>query len=349
MQLVIPILKYVKFRRPTRAAAEHKKLLKHPYYDQAFTHEHEDISTIERRSLIWHARAERLADLSNLLVVVGFLAYIPALPLQLWDRKSWPFQIIAWTSIIVLFTGILASVIYQYIEAITGPGLATFDHRVRKRIALLEGSEKKLETSAEEVSSANQMPLLYLRSFNADNVAASIHGWLTEEEQLVKALTRIGALLTVGRPGEKLPEAGARRIYFNDHEWQSNISELIRRARLVIMRAGCTQSLSWEASEVARLASPLNILIVAEDKQSLLLVANKMLEAAGKQRVKFYWQWGPRIGSIATAATFDANWKFRPLSLKRNLSFEYDSDGPHVRRFESTLQPIIRRFVANRL
>jgi hypothetical protein len=41
---------------------------------------------------------------------------------------------------------------------------------------------------------------------------------LTQEEQLVEALKPAGPVVAVGRPGERLPPVGARRIYLVDDE-----------------------------------------------------------------------------------------------------------------------------------
>jgi hypothetical protein len=74
-------------------------------------------------------------------------------------------------------------------------------------------------------------PVLYLRSFEDDGIASKvsfINWWnifgglyiltntlhlATEEDQLKMVLNDIGPFIAMGRPSERLPKAGATRIY----------------------------------------------------------------------------------------------------------------------------------------
>src|SRR5215469_1496518 len=94
--------------------------------------------------------------------------------------------------------------------------------------------------------------VLYLRSFQSDTSSSFkvlFSGLTTEEEQLADVLRPIGELITIGRPGEKLPLPGAARIYASDSEWQSVVLEHMRSAQLVILRAGAGHGLFWELKE----------------------------------------------------------------------------------------------------
>ena len=87
--------------------------------------------------------------------------------------------------------------------------------------------------------------MLYLQSFEDDERGARMKGSLTEEEHLANVLSQIGPFLAIGRPGERLPEVGASRIYVGDEDWQSEVRELLGTARLVIIRTGRTMGLGW--------------------------------------------------------------------------------------------------------
>jgi hypothetical protein len=121
--------------------------------------------------------------------------------------------------------------------------------------------------SAEELLSKDfRPPVLYLRSFSSDSeaskrprngwVAAGLPGILTEEEQLVRVMQDIGPVIAIGRPGDTLPALGAVRIYVGDEEWQANVAQLIEMARLVVVRAGDTNSLWWEVQRAMSKVQP---------------------------------------------------------------------------------------------
>src|SRR5262249_56929746 len=57
-----------------------------------------------------------------------------------------------------------------------------------------------------------------------------------EEEQLAHAVSPIGRLLAVGKPGEALPAPGAHRTCVGDAEWKSKVASLMQEAQLVIDR-----------------------------------------------------------------------------------------------------------------
>jgi hypothetical protein len=112
-------------------------------------------------------------------------------------------------------------------------------------------------------------PVLYLRSFSDDTNKASgatvldrlvslalglAHPGLlaqnTIEMKLCNYLKTIGPVIAIGKPGEHLPKLGATRLYVRDDHWRTVASDLMDRARLVVLRAGATPGLQWEWSEL---------------------------------------------------------------------------------------------------
>ncbi|MFC9931318.1 hypothetical protein [Streptomyces sp. NPDC127190] len=75
----------------------------------------------------------------------------------------------------------------------------------------------------------------------------------TEEEQLAQALKLVAPMVAVGRPGERLPLVGARRLYLPIDDWQDTVRDLMGRARLVVMAVGLGPGLLWEFREATRL------------------------------------------------------------------------------------------------
>lgn len=188
--------------------------------------------------------------------------------------------------------------------------------------------------------------VLYLRSFDADSHGARVHGWLTEEEQLAEALTPIGRVIAVGRPGERLPSVGATRLYFADREWQGNVARLIADARLVVIRAGQTPGLIWEAQWLAAHAAPQRVLLLGEGRAAMLGLLNAVRDARGMRKKRFVRRRGPRIGTVGFAMRFDVAWSARSLVLHRGTFRALDWHGPYIARFSLALRPVTEQLNA---
>ena len=117
-------------------------------------------------------------------------------------------------------------------------------------------------------------PVVYIRSFAADDsilqgsrlvrLLSSAFAYMTAisvEQELALILRRIGPVVAIGRPGEALPELGAARLYASDEEWRDVITGLMRRASLVVVRAGATPNLQWEIDQATTLL-PLRKLVL---------------------------------------------------------------------------------------
>jgi hypothetical protein len=68
--------------------------------------------------------------------------------------------------------------------------------------------------------------------------------------------------VAVGRPGEKLPQAGARRLYLPDEKWQEGVLDLIERSSLVVLVLGSAQGLLWELRQTVRKVQPRELLLI---------------------------------------------------------------------------------------
>ncbi|MGW1867205.1 hypothetical protein ACWCPS_16770 [Streptomyces mauvecolor] len=120
--------------------------------------------------------------------------------------------------------------------------------------------------------------VLYLRSFEDDRRRAGLDesrvrgigsvfsflyvSGLTEEEQLTRVLAPVAPVVAVGEPGERLPLAGARRFYLPLDDWQGTVSQLMGRARLVVLTAGLTAGVLWEIGEAARKLPPERLVVL---------------------------------------------------------------------------------------
>jgi hypothetical protein len=112
---------------------------------------------------------------------------------------------------------------------------------------------RHLQASAEELLATDpRPPVLYLRSFEADDVmAASTGDGDSAEEALVAALSMTGPVVALGEPGEALPPLGAARAYTADAHWQLHISDWAEEARLIVLLAGRTDAFWWEVRHLA--------------------------------------------------------------------------------------------------
>jgi len=159
------------------------------------------------------------------------------------------------------------------------------------------GWKYDVRTVEEVVAADPRPPVLYLRSFGVDdqvqvptrggwarlmalsNYAASV----SPEQELTFMLERIGPVVAIGRPGERLPELGAARLYVGDDDWRRVVGEFMDNAALVVIRAGETANLWWETEEALRRCSPARVMIVAlEPKGTLAAFERRFAEAFGK-------------------------------------------------------------------
>jgi len=109
--------------------------------------------------------------------------------------------------------------------------------------------------TAEEVLAADpRKPVLYLRSFTVDDQlllsAPGRWAWLARlftytatvgpEQELAFIMERVGPVVAIGKPGERLPELGAARRYAGDDEWRQVVGNFMDDSALVVIRAGET-------------------------------------------------------------------------------------------------------------
>jgi len=152
---------------------------------------------------------------------------------------------------------------------IGGPLLAKFGRQLRAQ-------------SGETVLAGDARIVTYLRSFvddaDADRVRTQLSAQqlvmgsaigaslATEEEQIALALAEAGPLVAIGRPGERLPQLGAARVYVDDDSWQDKVIEMIDRSNLVLMRAGETDGFWWEIARVREHMQPARVIILLPRK-----------------------------------------------------------------------------------
>jgi TM2 domain-containing membrane protein YozV len=144
--------------------------------------------------------------------------------------------------------------------------------------AIRLGYRRDAFVESQRVSIDPRPCVLYLRSFAHDDTTlwgtrlGQWRGWriwrawwpaTSFEQDLASVLSGIGPLVTVGRPGESLPQLGAQRRYFEDHEWQQRVLELMEGAALVVIRCGSTGNLWWELEQALRVVPRSRLLVLS--------------------------------------------------------------------------------------
>ncbi|MEU5208397.1 transferase [Streptomyces sp. NPDC020742] len=171
--------------------------------------------------------------------------------------------------------------------------------------------------AAQALLADGRAPVLYLRSFADDDLAAqvddsaayiSIH---SREEQLTGALGAVGPVITVGRPGEPLPRLGAARFYLPLDDWQPTVLRLMELSQLIVLRLGLGEGLWWEVQQ-ARATQPAGKLVllapgglpeVAERLDAHLPTPSRLNEAAGGDAwtsavITFDGAWTPHVHPV---------------------------------------------------
>ena len=102
--------------------------------------------------------------------------------------------------------------------------------------------------------------VLYLRSFGSDQgVMGMSLGW---EQQLVQVLGRVGQVVAIGRPGERLPPVGALRCYVGHADWQAEVARRLDAAPLVFIRVGDGEGVRWEVEQAMQRVAPQRLVLL---------------------------------------------------------------------------------------
>jgi hypothetical protein len=92
-------------------------------------------------------------------------------------------------------------------------------------------------------------PVLILRQFGDDFLEAgrmSLGATPTFEHFVAVELNKLGPVVAIGKPGERLQPLGASRDYLQDADWRRAVGTAIADAALVVFVLGDSDSLLWE-------------------------------------------------------------------------------------------------------
>ena len=98
------------------------------------------------------------------------------------------------------------------------------------------------------------------------------------EQELAFIFQRVGPVVAIGKPGERLPELGAARVYVSHESWQQTVLEMLERSSLVLARVGASPGVLWELDRVLSLAE--------RSKVVLLILGSETDQAAGVRAIE---------------------------------------------------------------
>jgi hypothetical protein len=218
------------------------------------------------------------------------------------------------------------------------------------------GRQYAAASIADQVIGDLKPDVLYLRDFQTDpsllgymrdvlffhnRIRSAISG--TEEEQLYEALEPFGDLIAIGKPGETLPTPGAARLYPSDDEWKKVVAQQMQSARLVVIRAGSGEGLTWELRQAAQALNPKKILIL------ILKMKKKKYEAFRKEAEATFQSAFPKAGQIggfwrvSGFVRFSIDWKPDFLVL-RIPYYRRSVYKPYRRLFKFALKPVFQEY-----
>ena len=135
--------------------------------------------------------------------------------------------------------------------------------------------------------------------------------FLRMEEDVSELISGFGPFIAIGRPGERIPPAGAARIYLSDAHWQTAVADLISTSQLVAWQAGDTQNTWWELEQVIRSSNPRRLIMCIPNPQS----RHAAFEAVRRRAADILPVRLPQCIGSATAVVFDEQWRPTMTSL----------------------------------
>ena len=104
----------------------------------------------------------------------------------------------------------------------------------------------------------------------AMQLASGRIGFPDEQSLLADMLNQIGPYIAVKRPGQAgtWADVGAYKLPMPCDRWQSQIGDIISKARIVVVEAGETKGIMWELEQVISRVPPRKVLLVVPDTWS---------------------------------------------------------------------------------
>jgi hypothetical protein len=148
--------------------------------------------------------------------------------------------------------------------------------------------QTRAKTAEEALEKAgSKRPVFYLRSFQLDervdkpSFAERYLGIIpvaNPEQRLTAALAKVGPVIAIGRPGEKIRALGAARFYVSEDLWHEKVADVVKVSQLVLWATGVTDGLKWEISHLIEKLPPEKLVLWAHPHLLRLSVAEREAE-----------------------------------------------------------------------
>lgn len=83
----------------------------------------------------------------------------------------------------------------------------------------------------------------------------------TSEEIISAYFSKLGNVIAIGQPGQRLLTPGAKRIYVEDDDWQTEVLDYLTRSQIIIIQPGISAGVRWEIIKTFELVPPERILL----------------------------------------------------------------------------------------
>ena len=179
------------------------------------------------------------------------------------DRRRWAVPVVA---AVAVFAGTTATLALLVRAIGVNPGapvaqiaalLAMFVFYRGMRLAKLNAAQLRERD--------RRAPVLILRQFRDDFLESgkmSFGGRPTFEHFVAAELNRLGPVVAIGRPGERVQPLGASRDYLDNVDWRGPVGTTMVDAALVVLILGDSESVLWEFRTAIETRGKMRTLIV---------------------------------------------------------------------------------------
>jgi hypothetical protein len=196
---------------------------------------------VQREPVSWWRKTSIFLE----IILIALLAGLARLAIQqLFESDPWS-QWVFWVVFLCLFRVWLSRTVRTYRQM-----------KAQSAVKVLESPKAK-------------RPIFYLRSFALDARAArptliqKIFQLPNAEQTVTGQLRKLGPVIAIGRPGEKLPALGAARFYASDELWHAKVADVVDASQLVLWATGVTEGLRWEISHLIKNLPPGKLVLWA--------------------------------------------------------------------------------------
>ncbi|MGP1345452.1 MAG: DUF4339 domain-containing protein [Phycisphaerales bacterium] len=176
------------------------------------------------------------------------------------------------------------------------------------------------------------------------------------EHSLANFFSKVGPVVAIGRPGERVAETGAHREYVKDDEWRDRVGSLLQTCQGVLLQPAQSEGMAWELRRICETVPLERVLIniptiggAANDYENLIAIVEPALGVRFPRSAPFcprpVFLWFERDGAIRwSEASYrsPASWLFRGDAVDLEYTLRPFLQGMHGGEREQPRAP--RRF-----